>query len=965
MNNNFPEQLLKKINQNNIVIFVGAGLSLSAGLPNWDTLIENILDGISSKEKKSEGYKQALKNDLFSPIEILSKISYLREDVIEILEKEIRKFNHQEPTSMHSKIGSLSNYIITTNYDNLLEKSLPEFESIVYTNEFKVAKLSQYEKYIFKIHGDIQEPNKCILFPKEYENLYSSDEKSSTFELKKIISDKSILFLGFSLNDPYINFIFEYINKLYSGFNPEHFIITTEKNKIWPKKITPIILDNYENLENLIDELIRDRDKKNEIEEEFKDKFKDNSESSIIKYSENFEYDSPPNNKFWVGRGREIENINNENFKTIFITGIGGQGKSALAAHFIRNYFNSDSFEFADWRDFKEEANRFQTKLISIIKRLSNDFDIHSFEQLTSNELIDTFFHHLGQRRIIFVFDNIDNYIDLEIFKPTGSFGYFFDQILIREHKSKFIFTCRPFIREAGIDFYQISLKGINKDECFELFKLYKIPIKSVDLKQLSNRAHKITKGHPLWLNLIAGQAIRGLETANEFVNKIENKSSFDENDFSSILSEKILDEVWKSLNEKQKTLIRCIAETVNPETEENLKSIFDSELNPNQFNRTLKTLKNLNLVETLTEGEIELHPLVKEYVLTKYPKNERAKFITLFVKYYDRFIYILKPNLNSNLTIKEFQNWTSKIELQINNSDYKSALIALEEVSESILAAGFSEEYLRVTEKLYDLIKWEDAISQEFPYFHSQFNILCTTQTQMGKFDISLKNLEKYSRLIQGKSAYFLSYCSEKAYNLWYQKDYDRAIQIGEEGAFLLEESNLSDNYSLKHNLALARRDSKEASNVLKALNYFLHNEKLVDILEKENFNKDLSGTFYGNIGKCLELMNRNPDALYCYYLSLKLLLKEDSVNSILNIGYACSWIGQILQKENKSKDALYFLKFAQNCWNKTSPPRAKEIEISRMNVIADKVTKESISKLSDWKIQSYCTNYINNYIL
>nr|WP_321233461.1 SIR2 family protein [uncultured Psychroserpens sp.] len=961
---NIPDKLIQKINDKNLVIFVGAGLSCSVGYPNWNSLIVNILEGISDREEKSSKYIQALNDEILNPIEILTKIFKHREVSIEILDKTIRKHEKSEPTNVHRKLSELSDKIVTTNYDSLLERALPDFEQITYNNQYKVSHLSEYDQYIFKIHGDIQEPHNCILFPSEYDELYKKEEKSSTFELKKIISDKSILFIGFGMSDPYINHLFDYINNLYSGFNPEHYIITTDEKKTWPNKIIPILIKSYDNLEGYIDNLIESNKRLNEDDKELKNNVEKNSDSPIIKISGHHEYDSPPKNKYWVGRQRELDHITGQSFKAIFITGIGGQGKSALAAHYINNYFDPKSYEFGDWRDFKEEANRFQTKFLSIIKRLSPDFNFSELELLNNKEVVDTFFSVLGKRKIIFVFDNIDNYIDLEAFTPAGSFSYLLNQILKRDHYSKFIFTCRPFIREAGVDFYQIQLSGINADECLELFKMYNVSISSIELEALSQKAHKITKGHPLWLNLIAGQAIRGIGTVYEFIDKIENKSSFNEDDFSSILSGKILDAVWNSLNDKQKTLIRSIAETVKPETERNLMNILKSELKPNSFNRSLKTLKNLHLVEYLTGGEIELHPLVKEYVLTKYAKTERSKYITLFVKYYDRFIYILKPNLSSSLSLKEFENWTSKIELQINQNELKSALVSLEEVSDSILAAGYTGEFIRVTELLFIELNWEEAINLEYPYFHTQLANLCSTQTQMGRFDTSLSNLEKYSKLIPGKSSHYLSYCSEKTYNLWYQKKFEEAILIGEEGEYLLDASNLADQYNLKHNLALARRDSKIKSNVKKALKVFLQNESLEDILNKSKINKDLGGNLYGNVGKCLEFLDEKENALLCYAISLRLLLIEDRSNSILNIGYACSWIGGLLVNSDRKNDGLYFLKFAINKWESTSPPRYNDVKKEFENVTINKETKENIDNTSSWKIEKTCEKFIGEMI-
>ncbi|MEA5427557.1 SIR2 family protein [Arcicella lustrica] len=898
----------------------------------------------------------------------MNKINHLKTESIEVFYQELIKYANCKPTIIHKKIGELSNRIITTNYDELLEKALPDFEKIVYTNTFKVAKLSDYDKYIYKIHGDINEPDKCILFPSEYENLYSTVEKSSIFEFKKIVSDKSILFLGFSLNDPYINYVLDYISNIYSGFNPEHFIITTQKNKSWPNKITPIIIEDYNKLDELLDKLIKIKVDQTTYFEEIESELKGNSSNSpnqIIKLSKTTDFDSPPSNKYWVGRSKELRNIGNDNFKVIFITGIGGQGKSALAAHYLRNHFDSSKFEFADWRDFKEETNRFQTKLLSIIQRLTDKFDIATFETISNHDLVDVFFEYLGDRKIIFVFDNVDSYIDLVTFKPTGSLSYFFEQILNKNHNSKFIFTCRPFIREAGINFYQISLSGILETECEKLFEFYKIPISKSEMVTLSSRAHKLTKGHPLWLNLIAGQAIRGIQTVNNFINSIENKSNFNEDNFSAILSEKILNEVWNSLNDKQKLLIRGLSETVKPENEENLRNILDSELNGNQFIKSLRVLKNLNLIETLSDGEIELHPLVKEFVLTKYHRNERAKFITLFVKFYDKFIYILKPKLNSNLTISEFQNWTLKIELQINKNDFKSALISLEEVRHAIITAGFLEEYLRVAELLYNKLNWNDAISQEYPYFHSQFITLTTIQTQIGKFDLCSTNLNKYSKIIAGKSIHYLAFCSQKCYFFWYQGLFNEAIAIAEEGVFLLEESSLTDNFSLRHNLALSLRDSKNENDIKKALDYFLQNESLDKVINRDQINFEFSSQLYGNVGKCLELIGRYDDALYCYCISFKKLLNENYDDSTLNNGYASFWIAEILFRYKKFKDGFYFLKYAEICWEKTSPPRLKLLKKTWSDCVFDKVTKDTIQNMTTWQVESYCKSFINQELI
>lgn len=964
-----PTNLSEKIKSGNIVLFVGAGLSMAAGYPDWFNLTINILEGLKDKEKKAEGYINALQNRLFEPIDILGKLEPVKSFAIEAFDIEMKKYSNAEPSTLHKKLPNISTKIITTNFDNLLEKCHPSFEKVTYYNNFKLAKISDYSSYIFKIHGDINEPDKCILFPSEYNILYNHSDKTSIFELKKIFSDRSILFVGFSLTDPYLNYIIDYISTLYSGFSPEHFIVTTEKNRKWPERITPLVLEEYSLLDPFVDLLISQ--KENFVEDVPAPilELAYNNEGAL-NFSGELEYDIPPNNKFWVGRKKEVINISNNNFKVIFITGIGGQGKSALAAHFIKSHFDTSIYEFGDWRDFKEENNRFHSKLISIIKRISNGhLDLAQLEGITSKELVEVFFHKLSNRRVVFVFDNVDSYIDLETFSPTGGIGHLFNAALKKEHNARFIFTCRPFIREASVEFYQINLSGLSYVDSLELLTQYKLPFSGDDLILFCQKVHELTKGHPLWLNLIAAQATRGKDVAFKFVENIENKTSFTEDDFSAILSQKILNHVWTTLNEKQKNFLRALAESVKPELLENLREILSSEFNNNQFNKAFRVLRNLNLIEvkssSITADQIELHPLVKEFIVSKYARIERDKYITLFVQFYDRFIYILKPKLSANLPLTAFQYWTSKIELQINKEDFKSALVSLHEVGKSISLAGFGGEYIRVAEKLFDSVDWRLAIENEYPYFHVQLSFLNTKLVNFGLFDKARNYLTKYEELITGKSVHYLSLCSDKCYFNWFQEDYANAILIGEQGEFMLDNSGLPDHYLIRHNLALARRDSREKERVELALNFFRKDEDIQALINSIEIRYDLGGIYYGNIGRCFEFLSKYKIALKCYSISLKALLKVEDEKKDINVGYACFWISEMLLKDHKILDALYFHRYAMNIWEVSAPYKLHKMEVIWNDINFENNAKEEIRRKAEWQIEKFCMQKLENELI
>ena len=201
-----------------------------------------------------------------------------------------------------------------------------------------------------------------------------------------------------------------------------------------------------------------------------------------------------------------------------------------------------------------------------------------------------------------------------------------------------------------------------------------------------------------------------------------------------------------------------AFAEIVRAETQDNLIKILATELNYNQFLKAFKALTQLNLIVVKSMlGEIdtyELHPLVKEYIVHNLGRIERSKFISLFVNFYDNVILVLKPKLNSQQPLSFFENWTAKIELAVNNDDYKTALISLEEICTPICDAGYIEEYIRTANLVFINTDWKTAINEEYSYFNTQFSIFVETLTEFGKFDEANAFLTKYEKHIVNKGS-------------------------------------------------------------------------------------------------------------------------------------------------------------------------------------------------------------------
>ena len=213
----FVRNFLNEIRENNAAVFVGAGLSASAGYVNWKELLRPLAEELDI--------------DIDSEHDLVSIAQFHCNDngrhrINQQLLTEIA--SSKDPSENHKILARLpiSTYW-TTNYDKLIEKSLEDFGKVVdikYTNRHLATTKPKRDAIIYKMHGDIDHPDLAVLTKDDYER-YSVDRGPYINALSGDLVSKTFLFVGFSFTDPNLDYIMSRVRIYFEEHQRQHYCI--------------------------------------------------------------------------------------------------------------------------------------------------------------------------------------------------------------------------------------------------------------------------------------------------------------------------------------------------------------------------------------------------------------------------------------------------------------------------------------------------------------------------------------------------------------------------------------------------------------------------------------------------------------------------------------------------------------------------------------------------------------------
>lgn len=219
----FINNFVVEIKNGDAAIFAGAGLSAPAGFVNWKGLLKEFAEELGLDIEKE--------HDLIG----VAQYHFNRHKRGKINNKIINEFTALKPGSENHRLLSQIGIgtFWTTNYDQLIEKTLEADGKTVekkIRNENFSHNIKKKDAIVYKMHGDKDFPEDAVVIKDDYETYQDKKELFAT-ALRGDLLSKTFLFIGFSFDDPNLEYILGRIKVLLKDNTPTHYCFFKEVSR--------------------------------------------------------------------------------------------------------------------------------------------------------------------------------------------------------------------------------------------------------------------------------------------------------------------------------------------------------------------------------------------------------------------------------------------------------------------------------------------------------------------------------------------------------------------------------------------------------------------------------------------------------------------------------------------------------------------------------------------------------------
>jgi hypothetical protein len=198
-----PQEILKAIEEKNLAVFIGAGVSQVVGCSSWRDLANSMVRKCHEKGCINYRQRQVLSNsnDYKKTLTICCHILIekgMEKDFQECIETACKGSDEKKKSvDVYAELIRIPALFLTTNFDRLFDEKFNADRVVYKTIEFKYDLIS--EEKLYHIHGSINDHSTLVLTVTQYLDRYNSEDFQAF--LRTIFAEKVVLFIGYGLSE--------------------------------------------------------------------------------------------------------------------------------------------------------------------------------------------------------------------------------------------------------------------------------------------------------------------------------------------------------------------------------------------------------------------------------------------------------------------------------------------------------------------------------------------------------------------------------------------------------------------------------------------------------------------------------------------------------------------------------------------------------------------------------------------
>lgn len=232
------------VKQGNSALILGAGVSISANMPSWESLLKDLMGEVKQlkgqtldafQELDSQVLEECGKSSLIMGRYLQTAVRLHNDKVsfAELIQKHL--YNEQNSSELLTILSHIVqqkkvNEVITYNFDDLLEQNLDKLNlknGVHYTSIAKDAEIEGHNKLpVYHVHGIIPKngPVDTVVFSEEeYHRRYSDAYHWSNVEQLHAFARMHCFFIGLSMTDPNLRRLLDTAQRMNKSNGDCHF----------------------------------------------------------------------------------------------------------------------------------------------------------------------------------------------------------------------------------------------------------------------------------------------------------------------------------------------------------------------------------------------------------------------------------------------------------------------------------------------------------------------------------------------------------------------------------------------------------------------------------------------------------------------------------------------------------------------------------------------------------------------